>query len=68
MVDCIYFCKFQTKIVPVDPISTEEKLKTLKRLDEVIQCRLCVSEIPKHFNHIKICKRRFFFLIYIRFE
>ncbi|XP_065644409.1 mediator of RNA polymerase II transcription subunit 14 isoform X2 [Hydra vulgaris] len=58
----------KTKIVPVDPISAEEKTKTLKRLDEVIQYRLCVSEIPKKFSNIKICDGKVTLTVQNEFE
>ena len=37
---------YQDKIVPADPITSVEKTKTLRRLNQVIQHQLVTSKLP----------------------
>ena len=46
----------QDRIIPADPISGSEKIKTLKRLDQVIQQRLITSKLPPQMSNLVIGK------------
>ena len=42
------------RYVPPEPISTGEKAETLRRLNQVIKCRLVSSELPPRINDFEI--------------
>ena len=42
------------RYVPRDPITTKEKEATLKRLNQVIKCRLVAADLPPPINDFKI--------------
>jgi hypothetical protein len=48
----------QDRIIPADPITGNEKIKTLKRLDQVIQQRLVTSKLPPQMSSLVIGKRK----------
>ena len=53
----LYYCLIfflQDRIIPTDPIAGSEKLKTLKRLDQVIQQRLVTSKLPPQMSNLVI--------------
>ncbi|XP_031550485.1 mediator of RNA polymerase II transcription subunit 14-like [Actinia tenebrosa] len=66
------YCRLPTcirdKIVPPDPITTSEKTMTLQRLNQVIQHRLVISEIPPQMTNIKIDDGRVTFHVDHEFE
>lgn len=43
------------QIIPVDPISSEEKAKTLRQLTYVIEQRLLNEILPSYMRQMKIC-------------
>lgn len=47
-----FFSFYQDKIVPADPITSFEKTKTLRRLDQVIQHRLVTSKLPSEMGSL----------------
>ena len=42
--------------MPPDPISSVEKVKTLQRLNQVIQHRLVTSKLPPQLSNLEICE------------
>lgn len=46
----------QDRIIPADPITGSERIKTLKRLDQVIQQRLVTSKLPPQMSNLVIGK------------
>lgn len=42
------------RILPPEKISDEEKQKTLKDLNRIIQCRLALSELPIQLKNFRI--------------
>lgn len=53
----------QDRIIPPDPITPQEKIQTLQRLNEVIQYRLVSNELPKQMRRLKIGWPLFFFFL-----
>ncbi|XP_022648416.1 mediator of RNA polymerase II transcription subunit 14-like [Varroa jacobsoni] len=56
------------KIVPPDPISTEDKRSTLERLNRIIQYRLVSSELPTQMSSLDIKRGRVIFRVDNEFE
>ena len=54
----------QDKIVPPDPLSSVEKVKTLQRLNQVIQHRLVTSKLPPQLSNLDICEYCFLILFF----
>ncbi|CAB4003964.1 mediator of RNA polymerase II transcription subunit 14-like [Paramuricea clavata] len=56
------------RIIPADPITGNEKIKTLKRLDQVIQQRLVTSKLPPQMSSLVIADGRVKFTVENEFE
>ncbi|CAL1548016.1 unnamed protein product [Lymnaea stagnalis] len=56
------------RIIPPDPITPQEKMQTLQRLNEVIQYRLVSNELPKQMRRLKIDQGRVKFFVEQEFE
>ncbi|XP_028405529.1 mediator of RNA polymerase II transcription subunit 14-like isoform X2 [Dendronephthya gigantea] len=56
------------RIIPADPITGNERIKTLKRLDQVIQQRLITSKLPPQMSNLVIAEGRVKFTVEDEFE